>query len=263
VPPATAADTLIAPYNDLPAVKALFDANPGEIAGVIIEPIAANIGFVLPQEGFLEGLQALCRAQGALFILDEVMTGFRAALGGAQALWGLDPDLTCLGKVIGGGLPVGAYAGKRAVMEMVAPAGPMYQAGTLSGNPLAMTAGLVTLRELSRPGVYAAAAQATEGLVRGIEAAAREAGRPIQAGCAGTMFGFYFLKEEGAAITNYAEAKQFDDPQLYGKFFHAMLARGVYFAPSQFEAGFVSAAHGTAEVEATVAAMRAVLGEVA
>jgi glutamate-1-semialdehyde 2,1-aminomutase len=263
VPPATAADTLIAPYNDLPAVEALFAANPGQIAGVIIEPIAANIGFVLPQEGFLGGLQALCRAEGALFILDEVMTGFRAAIGGAQALWGLDPDLTCLGKVIGGGLPVGAYAGKRAIMEMVAPAGPMYQAGTLSGNPLAMTAGLVTLRELTKPGVYEGAAKATQELVRGIEEAAREAGRPIQAGCAGTMFGFYFLNDARGAITNYAEAKQYADAPFYGRFFHAMLERGVYFAPSQFEAGFVSAVHAPDQIAETVTAVRDALGTLA
>ncbi len=218
VPAATAADTLIAPYNDLAAVEALFAANPGQIAGVIVEPIAANIGFVLPQEGFLAGLQALCRKEGALFILDEVMTGFRVTLGGAQARWNLDPDLTCLGKVIGGGLPVGAYAGKRAIMQQVAPAGPMYQAGTLSGNPLAMTAGLVTLQELTKPGVFGAAARATAQLVAGIEAAAKAAGRPIQAGCAGTMFGFYFLKQAGTAVTNYAEAKQYADPALYGKF---------------------------------------------
>jgi glutamate-1-semialdehyde 2,1-aminomutase len=259
VPPATAADTLIAAYNDLPAVEALFAANPGQIAGVIVEPIAANIGFVLPREGFLAGLQALCRREGALFILDEVMTGFRVSLGGAQAHWGLDPDLTCLGKVIGGGLPVGAYAGKRAIMQMVAPAGPMYQAGTLSGNPLAMTAGLVTLAELTRPGVFAAAAQATERLVAGIASAADAAGVPIQPGCAGTMFGFYFLKTPGAAITNYAEAKQHADPAFYGRFFHAMLTRGVYFAPSQFEAGFVSTAHGEEQIAATLAAVEEVL----
>jgi len=261
VPAATAADTLIAPYNDLAAVEALFGANPGQIAGVIVEPIAANIGFVLPQEGFLAGLQALCRKEGALFILDEVMTGFRVTLGGAQARWNLDPDITCLGKVIGGGLPVGAYAGKRAIMQQVAPAGPMYQAGTLSGNPLAMTAGLITLRELTKPGVFDAAAKATAQLVAGVEAAAKEAGQPIQAGCEGTMFGFYFLKQPGTAITNYAEAKQYANPALYGKFFHAMLDRGVYFAPSQSEAGFVSTAHGAEEIAATHAAMRAVLGE--
>jgi glutamate-1-semialdehyde 2,1-aminomutase len=261
VPAATAADTLIAPYNDLPAVAALFAANPGQIAGVIIEPIAANIGFVLPQAGFLAGLQALCRREGALFILDEVMTGFRASLGGAQELWGLDPDLTCLGKVIGGGLPVGAYAGKRAIMQQVAPAGPMYQAGTLSGNPLAMTAGLVTLRELTQPDVFAAAAQATDRLVAGIAAAAVAAGVPIQAASAGTMFGFYFLKTPGAAITNYAEAKEHADPAFYGRFFHAMLARGVYFAPSQFEAGFVSTAHGEEQIAATLAVVGEVLRE--
>ncbi len=168
VPAATAADTLIAPFNDLEAVEELFATYPGEIAGVIVEPIAANIGFVLPAEGFLHGLQRLCREQGALFILDEVMTGFRASLGGAQGRWDLDPDLTCLGKVIGGGLPVGAYAGKRTIMEQVAPSGPMYQAGTLSGNPLAMTAGLVTLRELTKPGVFAQIAETTQTLVAGI-----------------------------------------------------------------------------------------------
>ena len=261
VPAATAADTLIAPYNDLPAVEALFAANIGQIAGVIVEPIAANIGFVLPQPGFLEGLQALCRREGALFILDEVMTGFRVSLGGAQEKWGLDPDITCLGKVIGGGLPVGAYAGKRAVMQQVAPAGPMYQAGTLSGNPLAMAAGLATLRELTKPGAFAAAAQATERLVAGIAFAADAAGKPIQPGCAGTMFGFYFLKTPGAAITNYAEAKQYADPAFYGRFFHAMLERGVYFAPSQFEAGFVSTAHGEEQIAATLAAVEDALGQ--
>ncbi len=259
VPAATAADTLIAPYNDLGAVEALFAANVGQIACVIVEPIAANIGFVLPQPGFLQGLQTLCRKQGALFILDEVMTGFRVTLGGAQGRWGLDPDLTCLGKVIGGGLPVGAYAGKRAIMQQVAPAGPMYQAGTLSGNPLAMTAGLVTLRELVKPGVFEAAAAATEQLVMGVAAAASAAGKPIQAGCAGTMFGFYFLKTPGVEITNYAEAKQHADAAFYGRFFHAMLENGVYFAPSQFEAGFVSTAHKEPEIAATHSAVEAVL----
>jgi len=255
VPPATAADTLIAPYNDLGAVEALFAANSGEIAGVIVEPIAANIGFVLPQPGFLEGLQALCRREGALFILDEVMTGFRVTLGGAQQKWGLDPDLTCLGKVIGGGLPVGAYAGKAEIMRHVAPAGTMYQAGTLSGNPLAMTAGLVTLRELTRPGVFDAAARTTEQLVAGFAAAAARAGLPIQGQCAGTMFGVYFLKTPGAAITNYAEAKEHADAAFYGRFFHAMLEHGVYFAPSQFEAGFVSTAHGAEQIAATLGAV--------
>ncbi|GIK71113.1 MAG: glutamate-1-semialdehyde 2,1-aminomutase [Chloroflexota bacterium] len=255
VPAATAADTLIAPFNDLAAVERLFDANPGQIAGVIVEPIAANIGFVLPADGFLAGLQSLCRAHGALFILDEVMTGFRASLGGAQALWGLDPDLTCLGKVIGGGLPVGAYAGKRAIMQMVAPAGPMYQAGTLSGNPLAMTAGIVTLRELVKPGVFEGIAAATRKLVDGIQEIAEKHAVPIQAGHTGSMFGFYFLKSPGRVITDYATAKEHADPVRYGRFFHAMLERGVYFAPSQFEAGFVSSAHDEGVIGATLRAV--------
>jgi glutamate-1-semialdehyde 2,1-aminomutase len=283
VPAATAADTLIAPFNDLVAVERLFKANPGQIAGVIVEPIAANIGFVLPAAGFLAGLQSLCRAHGALFILDEVMTGFRASLGGAQALWSLDPDLTCLGKVIGGGLPVGAYAGKRAIMEMVAPSGSMYQAGTLSGNPLAMTAGIVTLRELVKPGVFAGIAAKTAKLVAGIQEIATHHDIPIQAGHTGSMFGFYFLKSPtrvqiqaghglhpapgfiflsspGRVITNYATAKEYVDPARYGRFFHAMLERGVYFAPSQFEAGFVSSAHGEEEIAATLRAVEEVIG---
>ena len=256
VPPATAADTLTAPYNDLAAVEALFQAYPEEIAGVIVEPIAANMGFVLPEPGFLQGLEKLCREEGALFILDEVMTGFRVALGGAQEKWGLDPDITCLGKVIGGGLPVGAYAGKRRIMETVAPAGPMYQAGTLSGNPLAMTAGLATLQELAKPGVFPAIAQATEQLVTGLVEAAREIGVPVQAGWEGTMFGLYFLGEEGARIRDYASAKRWADTARYRRYFHAMLERGVYLAPSQFEAGFLSSAHGPEEIQATLAAAR-------
>lgn len=259
VPAATAADTLIAPFNDLTAVERLFAANPGQIAGVIVEPIAANIGFVLPAEGFLAGLQSLCRANGAIFILDEVMTGFRASLGGAQALWGLDPDLTCLGKVIGGGLPVGAYAGKRAIMQMVAPAGSMYQAGTLSGNPLAMTAGIVTLRELVKPGVFDGIATATARLVDGIQEIATRHAIPIQPGHTGSMFGFYFLKSPDGVITDYAKAKEYADAARYGRFFHAMLAHGVYFAPSQFEAGFVSSAHGEEEIAATLKAVEEVI----
>lgn len=256
VPAATAAQTLTAPYNDLDAVRALFEAYPGEIAAVIVEPIAANMGFVLPQPGFLQALQRLCAQNGALFVLDEVMTGFRVAPGGAQAAWGLEPDITCLGKVIGGGLPVGAYAGKRAIMQHVAPAGKMYQAGTLSGNPLAMAAGLATLRALLRPGVFAAIEQTTALLVEGIALAAQTAGIPIQAGCVGSMFGFYFLKSADAAIVDYAGAKQHADPERYARFFHSLLERGVYLAPSQFEAGFVSSAHTTADIEQTLAAVR-------
>ncbi|HSG16962.1 MAG TPA: glutamate-1-semialdehyde 2,1-aminomutase [Anaerolineae bacterium] len=262
VPEATAADTLTAPYNDLGAVRKLFEAHPHQIAGVIVEPIAANMGFVLPQPGYLAGLHDLCREYGALFILDEVMTGFRVAPGGAQAHWDLDPDITCLGKVIGGGLPVGAYAGKRAIMETVAPAGPMYQAGTLSGNPLAMTAGLATIQTLLLPGAFEAIVNRTSALVAGMRSAALEAGIPLQANYAGTMFGFYFLKESGAAINDYASAKQYANTERYGRFFHAMLAKGFYFAPSQFEAGFMSIAHGQDVVEATLEAVRQVLPQI-
>ncbi len=257
VPAATAADTLTAPYNDLAAVRDLFEQHPQQIAAVIAEPVAANMGFVLPAGGFLEGLHDLCREHGALFILDEVLTGFRVAPGGAQAAWGLDPDLTTLGKVIGGGLPVGAYAGKRAIMERVAPAGPVYQAGTLSGNPLAMAAGLATLRALAEPGAFDAITSKAQALVTGIQSAAERAGVAIQAGCAGTLFGFYFLKQAGAAISDYASARQHADTERYSRFFHAMLGRGFYFAPSQYEAGFMSLAHSEQDIEATVRAAEA------
>jgi len=259
VPAATTADTLTAPYNDLAAVRGLFEQYPDDIAGIIVEPIAANMGFVLPEPGYLAGLHELCQAHGALFILDEVMTGFRVAPGGAQAHWDLDPDITCLGKVIGGGLPVGAYAGKRAIMNTVAPAGPMYQAGTLSGNPLAMTAGLATLRALLAPGNFDTIAASTTDLVEGIKKSAAAAGVPIQANHRGTMFGFYFLNEPGVAINNYDSAKQYADTERYGRFFHAMLDQGFYFAPSQFEAGFMSIAHDQADIEATVQAVQDVL----
>lgn len=259
VPAGTAANTLTAPFNDLDAVRALFVQNPEQIAGVIVEPIAANMGFVLPAAGYLQGLHDLCREHGALFVLDEVMTGFRVAPGGAQAAWGLDPDITCLGKVIGGGLPVGAYAGKRAIMQTVAPAGPMYQAGTLSGNPLAMTAGLATIRTLLEPGLFDQIADATATLVDGLTAAAQEAGIPVQAGHAGTMFGLYFLQSEDGVITDYASAKAHAHVARHARFFHAMLEAGIYLAPSQFEAGFVSSAHTPAIIEQTLAAVRRVM----
>jgi len=247
VPAGTAANTLTAPYNDLAAVDALFAANPNQIAAVIIEPIAANMGFVMPFEGYLQALIDLTHAHGALFILDEVMTGFRVSLGGAQVAWGLDPDITCLGKVIGGGLPVGAYAGKRHIMQHVAPSGTMYQAGTLSGNPLAMAAGLATLNALAAPNAFDSAALAAKTLSEGIQAQAAAAGIPMQSGYAGTMFGFYFLKTHGVSITDYESAKQYADTARYARFFHTMLENGIYFAPSQFEAAFTSTVH-TAEV---------------
>lgn len=258
VPAATAASTLTIEYNDLNAAKAVFEQYPTEIAAIIIEPIAANMGFVMPEAGYLQALQDLCQQYGALFILDEVMTGFRVAPGGAQELWQLDPDITCLGKVIGGGLPVGAYAGKREIMQMVAPAGAMYQAGTLSGNPLAMTAGLVTIRTLLENNTFAAVAEKTATLANGIAAAASASAIPVQVNYAGSMFGFYFLKQADAQIKDYASAKQFAHTQRYAAFFHAMLAAGVYFAPSQFEAGFMSAAHTDNDVEQTLAAVQQV-----
>jgi glutamate-1-semialdehyde 2,1-aminomutase len=263
VPEATAAHTLTAPYNDLAALRRLFEQYPRDIAGVIVEPIAANMGFVLPKPGFLEGIQAVCHEFGALFILDEVMTGFRVAPGGAQAHWTLDPHITCLGKVIGGGLPVGAYAGKRDIMAKVAPAGPMYQAGTLSGNPLAMTAGLATIRTLLAPGLFEKIEERTAVLARGIHDAAAGASVPIQVGQVGSMFGFYFLKREGATIDNYSQAKEHADTQRYGRFFHAALSQGLYFAPSQFEAAFVSSAHTTEDIAATLTAVNAVMTELA
>jgi glutamate-1-semialdehyde 2,1-aminomutase len=263
VPESVVANTLTVEYNDLAAVEALFAEHPQQIAAVIVEPVAANMGFVLPIEGYLAGLQALCRRHGALFILDEVMTGFRVAPGGAQALWSLDPDLTCLGKVIGGGLPVGAYAGKREIMKLVAPSGPVYQAGTLSGNPLAMTAGLATLRALLEPGVFEAMAQMTAQLVVGIEDAGKSASVPLQVGRVGSMFGAYFLKAPDAAITDYRSAKAYADTERYARYFHAMLERGVYLAPSQYEAGFVSVSHSEADIAATIAAAEESLAGIA
>jgi glutamate-1-semialdehyde 2,1-aminomutase len=254
VPRGTAANTLTAPYNDLEAVKSLFAENPNEIAAAIVEPIAANMGFVMPHDGYLQSLIDLCHENGALLILDEVMTGFRVSIGGTQAAWNLNPDITTLGKVIGGGLPVGAYAARREIMAHVAPSGTMYQAGTLSGNPLAMTAGLVTLREWQKPGVFASTVSKTQQLVEGITAIAARLDIPLQADCAGTMFGFYFLKEHGAIIDNYETAKQYADTARYATFYHHMLERGVYLAPSQFEAGFMSAVHSDSDIQMTLQA---------
>jgi glutamate-1-semialdehyde 2,1-aminomutase len=250
VPQRAVEDTLIAPYNNAAAVEALLEANPGEIAAVIVEPVAGNMGVVPPAADFLLRLRELTRQHDALLIFDEVMTGFRVALGGAQTLYGVAPDLTILGKVIGGGLPVGAYGGRRDIMEIIAPVGPMYQAGTLSGNPLAMTAGIETLRFLRQPGVFEQVVAHTERLCDGIGGAARSAGVPIFQTRVGTMFCAYFT--EGRA-TNWATASQ-SDTQRFGRFFQAMLERGVYLAPSQFEAGFTSTAHIDKVIEATIGA---------
>lgn len=250
VPQGATADTIVLPYNDVDAVRACFASVGEQIAAVIVEPVAGNMGVVLPKPGFLEGLREETRRYGALLIFDEVMTGFRVALGGGQGLYGVDPDLTTLGKVIGGGLPVGAYAGKRVIMEHVAPAGRMYQAGTLAGNPLAMTAGLVTLREISKPGVFAGMEERTKRLCRGIIRAAERAGVPVYGTRVGTMFCTFFCE---GPVVDYATAKRSDTVQ-FGRYFQAMLDGGVYLAPSQFEASFVSAVHGDEIVDATIEA---------
>jgi glutamate-1-semialdehyde 2,1-aminomutase len=253
VTPAAIADTLTAPYNDLGAVEELFAEHPREIAAVIVEPVAGNMGFVLPREGFLEGLRGLTASQGALLVFDEVMTGFRVHPGGAQALYGIAPDLTTLGKVIGGGLPVGAYGGRSDIMELVAPAGPVYQAGTLSGNPLAMAAGIETLRGLGEPGVWEGISRAGQRLCDGLGDAAAAAGIAGRAERAGTMLGFVF---SDTPIGSWEDAKQHADTARFAAFHCAMLERGVYLPPSQFEAWFLSSAHGDAEVDTTIAAAR-------
>ena len=253
VTPGAVADTLTASYNDLAAVERLFASHPGEIAAVIVEPIAGNMGLVLPAEGFLDGLRELTAASGALLVFDEVMTGFRVHPGGAQALYGITPDLTTLGKVIGGGLPVGAYGGRRDVMQLVAPAGPVYQAGTLSGNPLAMTAGIETLRAIGEPGVWHAAERAAERLFAGLGDAAEAAGVPGQPTRAGTMFGFFFTE---APVRSWEDAQRVD-AGLYARFHREMLERGVYLPPSQFETWFLSTVHGDPEIDATLAAASA------
>ena len=256
VPPASVSDTLIASYNDIHSVGTLFDRFAGQIAAVIVEPIAGNMGFIKPEPGFLQELQDICHKNDSLFILDEVMTGFRVSMGGAQILFELNPDLTCLGKVIGGGLPVGAYAGKKEIMQHVAPSGEMYQAGTLSGNPLVMTAGLATLKLLSASTMFEEISVNTRKLTDGIREIAAESNIPMQIGQAGTMFAFFFLKEPGVKITDYESAKKYADTDRYAKFFHAMLANGIYFAPSQFEAGFLSSEHSGSEISITLDAVK-------
>lgn len=255
VPKSVTSNTLTAPYNDLEAVKQLFAENPDQISGVILEPVVGNAGFIPPDAGFLEGLRLITEENGALLVFDEVMTGFRIAYGGAQEKFGVTPDLTTLGKVIGGGLPVGAYGGRKDIMSMVAPAGPMYQAGTLSGNPLAMTAGIKTLELLQKPGAYEQLDRITKKLIDGLLAIAKENGHPVCGGHISGMFGMFFTK---GPVHNYDDSKQ-SDLSKFSKYHRGMLDRGIYLAPSQFEAGFTSLAHTEEDIDSTLAAAREVM----
>jgi glutamate-1-semialdehyde 2,1-aminomutase len=251
VPAALAELTLTLTYNDLEQVRQTFAEIGDQIACIIVEPVAGNMNCIPPVPGFLEGLREVCDAHGTVLIFDEVMTGFRVARGGAQEHYAVTPDLTALGKIIGGGMPVGAFGGKRAIMEHISPLGPVYQAGTLSGNPIAMTAGLKTLELISQPGFHDRVTAQTERLTSGMEAQASAAGIALSTNRAGAMFGLFFT--DAGPVTNYAQATACDQDQ-FRRFFHAMLEQGVYLAPSAFEAGFVSGAHGDAEIEATLEA---------
>ncbi len=255
VPESYASETLVADFNDLASVQQYFDANPDAIAGVIVEPVAGNMGVVPPTEGFLEGLRRLTSQFGSLLIFDEVITGFRLGYGGAQTLFGVSPDLTTLGKIIGGGLPVGAYGGRRDIMEMVAPLGPMYQAGTLAGNPLAVSAGTATLRELKSPGTYERLETLSGRLIAGLNQAFKKLEVSGTINRVGSMFTGFF---NPGPVETLSQVEQ-SDLDRHKRFFHAMLERGVYLAPSQFEAGFVSLAHTEAEIDQTVAAAEAAL----
>ena len=259
VPAGAVADTLVARYNDLGSVVELFDEHAGQIGAVIVEPVAGNMGLVLPAEGFLEGLREVTRERGALLVFDEVMTGFRVAPGGAQALFGVTPDLTTLGKVIGGGLPVGAFGGRVEIMEMLAPAGPVYQAGTLSGNPLAMRAGLATLRRIDSAETWHRLEDTSRLLADTLAREAEGAGLPLQASAVGGMFGFFFTDRPFVDWDCAASL----DTERFAKFYHGMLNEGVYLAPSPFEACFVSTAHGALEAEKFTAAVQVALGSVA
>ncbi len=258
VPPAAVADTLVAQFNDLDGIAEMFAAFPDEIACVICEPVAGNMGVVPPNPGYLAGLKELCHQHGALLVFDEVMTGWRVHLGGAQTLYDVKPDITALGKVIGGGLPVGAYGGRKDIMQQVAPVGPMYQAGTLSGNPLAMQAGITTLTELQKPGLFDEMVATTTKIAEGMAEAAAQAGVAITQNQVGTMFCSFFTNRP---VTDWPSAAS-SDTDAFARFFMAMLENGVYMAPAQFEAGFVSAAHDAEAVDKTIAAARAAFGAV-
>ena len=255
VPEAYAAETLVADYNDIASVESFFQAWPDAIAGVIVEPVAGNMGVVPPAEGFLADLRRVTADHGAMLIFDEVITGFRIAYGGAQTRYGVTPDITCLGKIIGGGLPVGAYGGRREIMEMVAPLGPMYQAGTLSGNPLAVTAGLTTLTQLQAAGTYERLESLAGRLAEGLTHAFAQAEVPATLNRVGSMLTGFFT---AGPVDRLAQVEQ-ADTEAYGHYFHAMLERGVYLAPSQFEAGFVSLAHTEVDIDRTVAIAAAAL----
>jgi glutamate-1-semialdehyde 2,1-aminomutase len=249
VPKASADLTLTLPYNDIDAATLLLTQEGKEIAALIIEPVAGNMNCIPPKEGYLQALRELCTAHGVLLIFDEVMTGFRVALGGAQAHYGITPDLTCFGKIIGGGMPVGAYGGRRDLMEQIAPSGPIYQAGTLSGNPVAMAAGLAMLGLIQAPGFYDDLTARTVRLTDGILAEAKKAGVPFSVNRVGAMFGLFFTDE---TVESYAQATK-ADVAAFNRFFHGMLERGVYLAPSAFEAGFVSSAHDDGVIAETIA----------
>jgi glutamate-1-semialdehyde 2,1-aminomutase len=255
VPASFTQHTVVVPFNDEQAVKAAFTANPGQVAGIILEPVPGNAGLYLPKPGFLEFLREITRTDGALLIFDEVMTGFRLALGGAQQRFGITPDLSCFGKIIGGGLPVGAFGGRAEIMDCLAPLGPVYQAGTLSGNPLAMAAGIAALEELQSGGVYARLDELGNQLATGMRLAAKRAGIPVQFNSCGSMFCAYFTE---GPVHNLEDAMH-SDRARFAKYFHRMLEQGIYQAPSQFEAGFLSAAHTAEDVEKTVAAAAAAM----
>ncbi len=254
VPAETAQHTLALPFNDLPAVEATFAAYPGAIACVIVEPVVGNAGTIAPSPSYLEGLRALTSEHGALLILDEVMTGFRLSLGGAQQIYNITPDLTTLGKIIGGGLPCGAFGGRADIMDYLAPLGPVYQAGTLSGNPLAMAAGIATLQELiaKKDAIYPALEKTTAAIAEGVAAIVREAGIPLTVNRVGSMFTWFFTPK---AVTDFASAAT-SDTEAFGRFHRSMMEQGIWLPPSQFEAAFVSTAHGEAEIAATLTAAR-------
>ncbi len=256
IPEGLARETLIATFNDLPSVVALFDQYPGEIAAVIVEPIAGNMGMIPPKKGFLEGLREVTQKDGTLLIFDEVITGFRVGVSGAQGMFGIDPDLTCLGKIIGGGLPVGAFGGKMDIMQAIAPLGPVYQAGTLSGNPLAVTAGLTTLRLLKEEGVYEQLEEKGAYLSKGVGEAFSNAGVPVQSHRVGSMFCNFFAD---APVVDYTSAKA-SDTERFAKFFTGLLNEGIYIAPSQFETGFVSLAHTKEDLDRTIEVVGKVAG---